>query len=115
MLEMFSKCYKSPAMEGFMLPKHGYTATILLLLASVLNLYSVASSAHSISPVLLGRARTIAAEHSKLTKQLAQNYGNDIARRAGELQEASRALQEWETVNNVGLFAQLGSPRLIAC
>ncbi|KAI4130058.1 MAG: hypothetical protein LQ347_003515 [Umbilicaria vellea] len=31
---------------------------------------------------------------------LAQNYGNDIARRAGELQEASRALQEWETVNN---------------
>lgn len=84
-------------------------------MASVLNIYSVASSAHSISPVLLGRARTIAAEHAKLSNQLAQNYDNDIARRAGELQGASRALQEWETINNVGLFAQLGSPKLTAC
>ena len=54
------------------------------------------------SPVLLGRARSIAAEHADLSKQLAQNYDNEIAKRAGELSTTARALQEWETANDVG-------------
>lgn len=72
-------------------------------------------SAHSISPVLLGRARSISAEHSKLSKELAQNYDNDIAKRAGELSNAVTALQAWETANDVRLFAQLEYSKLIAC
>ena len=74
----------------------------------------MASPAHSISPVLLGRARSITAEHSELSKQLAQNYDNDVAKRAGELSTAVRALQEWETANDVDILFHLGYPKLTA-
>ena len=74
----------------------------------------MASSAHSISPVLLGRARSIAAEHSQLSRQLAQSYDTDTAKKAGELSNAARALQEWETANDVGILCWSGYPKLTA-
>ncbi|MCJ1300241.1 hypothetical protein MMC08_003036 [Hypocenomyce scalaris] len=65
-----------------------------------LNFLSVASSAHTISPVLLARARSIASEHSELSERLTWNYDSDIAKRVGDLSNAVMALQGWETAND---------------
>lgn len=58
--------------------------------------------ASSISPALLGRARAIAAEHAQLAKQLNSEYATDLARKAGSLSAVAKALNGWESANNVG-------------
>ena len=83
----------------------------IFLMNFALNFLSVASSAHTISPVLLARARSIASEHSELSERLTWNYDSDIAKRVGDLSNAVMALQGWETANDVGMVSQFEFPQ----
>ena len=82
------------------IPKHWYVCTCssLQLKAEIL---AVASDGPYISPALLGRARSIAAEHGKLARQLSDGYDTSIAKKVGELSTAVGALKEWESASNV--------------
>ncbi|KAL2441914.1 Peptide chain release factor 1, mitochondrial [Exophiala dermatitidis] len=53
-----------------------------------------------ISPVLLERARAIAAEHQQLAAANANNYDVAAAKRIGELSSVAKALKEWEDAQN---------------
>lgn len=55
-----------------------------------------------ISSVYLDRARSIAGEHEKLSRQLAKGYDAKIARKLGELNTTTLALRNWELVSKVG-------------
>ncbi|CAI7608631.1 Peptide chain release factor 1 [Penicillium manginii] len=52
-----------------------------------------------VSPVLLTRARLLAAEHAKLSTRLADSFDAKIAKRAGELAPSAAILKEWDTAN----------------
>lgn len=54
-----------------------------------------------ISPALLGRARSIAAEHSKLSELLVRNFDPKVARKAGELSNVASILKAWEHASEV--------------
>lgn len=54
-----------------------------------------------LSPVLLTRARLLAAEHAKLSDRLAEAFDTKIAKRAGELASVSAVLKEWDDANEV--------------
>ena len=56
-----------------------------------------------IAPALLGRARSLAAEHDQLSKQLAVQYDTQIARKVGELSPAAKALNDWISASTVCL------------
>lgn len=69
----------------------------------------------SISPVLLQRARNIAAEHAKLSAQNAENYDIGTAKKIGELSSVTAALAEWDTAQNViGILSRMKSRILTA-
>ena len=53
------------------------------------------------SPILLQRARTVAAEHAQLSAQNAENYDTSVAKRIGELNSTVTAVKEWEDAQNV--------------
>ena len=55
----------------------------------------------SISPALLRRARSVAAEHGKLTRQLTVEYDTDVAKKLGESSTIVNALEDWESASNV--------------
>ena len=67
----------------------------------ILTVFVIVSGHDSISPVLLNRARSIAAEHARLSAQIAENYDVDVARRVGELGVVTSALKEWEDARQV--------------
>lgn len=50
---------------------------------------------------MLARARSISAEHDRLSHQIAINYDVAIARKAGELSATVKALNEWESEQKV--------------
>ncbi|CAI7600576.1 unnamed protein product [Penicillium pancosmium] len=52
-----------------------------------------------VSPVLLTRARLLAAEHAKLSNRLADSFDAKIAKRAGELAPSAAILKEWDNAN----------------
>ncbi|KAJ5397242.1 Peptide chain release factor 1 [Penicillium cosmopolitanum] len=52
-----------------------------------------------VSPVLLTRARLLAAEHAKLSSRLADSFDAKIAKRAGELAPSAAILKEWDNAN----------------
>ncbi|KAJ5966009.1 Peptide chain release factor 1 [Penicillium waksmanii] len=52
-----------------------------------------------VSPVLLTRARLLAAEHAKLSTRLADSFDAKIAKRAGELAPSAAILKEWDNAN----------------
>ncbi|KAJ5233461.1 Peptide chain release factor 1 [Penicillium citrinum] len=52
-----------------------------------------------LSPVLLTRARLLAAEHAKLSGRLADSFDAKIAKRAGELAPSTAILKEWDNAN----------------
>ncbi|KAF2092105.1 release factor [Saccharata proteae CBS 121410] len=54
------------------------------------------NTSESISPALLSRARSIAAEHDQLTKKLAENFDINTAKRIGEISRVADALKEWD-------------------
>lgn len=54
-----------------------------------------------LSPVLLTRARLLAAEHEKLSGRLADSFDAKIAKRAGELAPSTAILKEWDNANEV--------------
>ncbi|EXJ94774.1 peptide chain release factor 1 [Capronia coronata CBS 617.96] len=53
-----------------------------------------------ISPVLLQRARAVAAEHKQLAAANATEYDVSIAKKIGELSPVAQALKEWEDAQN---------------
>ena len=55
----------------------------------------------SISPALLGKARSVAVEHGKLTRQLAIEYDTEVAKKVGEFSTTVKALEDWEAASNV--------------
>lgn len=59
------------------------------------------SSVNSLSPALLERARSIFAEHSQLSKDLANEYDITVARKLGELSSTAKALEHWESAQKV--------------
>lgn len=59
------------------------------------------STEGSISTALLGRARSIAAEHSRLSELLAQDFDPKVAKKAGELSNVAAILQQWEHTSEV--------------
>lgn len=54
----------------------------------------------NLPPVLLQRARNIAAEHDKLAAALANDFDSKIAKRVGELSRVAEALKEWEAARS---------------
>lgn len=54
-----------------------------------------------ISTALLGRARSIAAEHSKLSGLLVQNFDAKLAKKAGELSNVATIVKQWEHTSEV--------------
>ncbi|KAJ5110742.1 Peptide chain release factor 1 [Penicillium argentinense] len=52
-----------------------------------------------LSPVLLTRARLLAAEHAKLSDRLADSFDALVAKRAGELAPVTFILNEWDNAN----------------
>lgn len=57
---------------------------------------STKASNVSISPTLLARARNMAQEHDRLSKETAETFDAKISRRIGELRSVTEALKEWE-------------------
>jgi len=55
----------------------------------------------AISSILLGRARTLAAEHAQLSQRLNDQYDSQIAKKAGALSAVADAVKQWEAVSNV--------------
>ncbi|KAL3458482.1 hypothetical protein BJX64DRAFT_301881 [Aspergillus heterothallicus] len=52
-----------------------------------------------LSPALLTRARSMAAEHATLSDQLATSFDPKTAKRLGELRGVAKALAEWNNAN----------------
>lgn len=52
------------------------------------------------SPALLARARGMAVEHDKLSKETAETFDIKISKRIGELKSVAEALKEWEDARN---------------
>ena len=61
-----------------------------------------ATSATTISPILLSRARALAAEHNQLAERLDKEYDNQTAKRAGSLAPVATAFSSWEAASSVG-------------
>ena len=59
------------------------------------------SPAGFIPSTLLGRARTLAAEHAQLSKQLDVQYDAHIAKKVGSLADVTTALESWDAANTV--------------
>lgn len=57
------------------------------------------STSSKISPSLLARAQSIAAEHEKLSREIQEGYDSQSARKIGELSTVTNALKEWEAAN----------------
>lgn len=51
--------------------------------------------------MLIDRARSVAAEYSKLSATNAQNYDVAVAKRIGELGPVTAALKEWDEAHSV--------------
>ncbi|KAL8718930.1 MAG: hypothetical protein Q9225_003992 [Loekoesia sp. 1 TL-2023] len=60
---------------------------------------SAGSCIPKISPSLLGRAQSIAAEHNKLSHEIQNEYNSQAARKIGELSPVAKALKDWEAAN----------------
>lgn len=67
----------------------------------------MASTDGVISAALLGRAHSIAAEHSKLSELLTQNFDPKMARKIGELSTVANTLKDWERTNEVSVSLSL--------
>ena len=52
------------------------------------------------SPALLARARGMAVEHDKLSKETAETFDIKISKRIGELKSVAEALKEWKDARN---------------
>lgn len=55
----------------------------------------------SISPTLLTRARSVAAEYAKLAAQNAESYDVAVAKKLGELGPVTTALRDWQDAQHV--------------
>jgi peptide chain release factor 1 len=62
--------------------------------------HSTTNTPIQLSSSLLDRARSVAAEHAKLTERLASDYDARAAKRLPELSRTTRALEEYEKVQS---------------
>ncbi|KIN06490.1 hypothetical protein OIDMADRAFT_155691 [Oidiodendron maius Zn] len=62
--------------------------------------FSSTASNGSFSPALLARARNMASEHDKLSKEISDGFDAKISKRIGELKGVTSALKEWEHTQN---------------
>lgn len=62
---------------------------------------STSSTASTLSPVLLSRARALATEHAHLAEKLQEEYDIKTAKKAGSLTSIVSSLNDWETANDV--------------
>lgn len=61
------------------------------------KVYSPSIVSHaSFSPALLARARSMAAEHDKLSQEVTDSFDAKVSKRIGELKSVATALKEWE-------------------
>lgn len=60
----------------------------------------ITASNGSFSPALLARARNMASEHDKLSKEMSDGFDAKISKRMGELKGVTSALKEWEDTQN---------------
>jgi peptide chain release factor 1 len=67
----------------------------------------IPASNASFSGALLARARNMASEHARLSKETAETFDAKISRRIGELKGVTEALKEWEDTQNT--IAELNS------
>ena len=72
-----------------------------LFAVSLADFFATAIANPDISPALLGRARSVAAEHGKLARQLSAEYDTEVAKRVGELSTTVKALKDWESASTV--------------
>jgi hypothetical protein len=61
----------------------------------------------SISPTLLTRARSVAAEYAKLTAQNAESYDVAVAKKIGELGPVTTALKDWQDAQHVSYIVPI--------
>jgi len=62
---------------------------------------TAAGNSIDLSPLLLQRARAVAAEHQHLSAANAENYDVAVAKKIGELSPVVNALKEWEEAQSV--------------
>ena len=62
-------------------------------------IYLAAAPDSGLSPVLLTRARLLAAEHAKLSEKLAEAFDAKVAKRVGEIAPVTTVLKEWDGAN----------------
>ncbi|CAI6325567.1 unnamed protein product [Periconia digitata] len=62
---------------------------------------STKTTAETVPPALLARARNVALEHQKLTDQLANGFDTQAAKKAGEYSTVTNALKEWDKANEL--------------
>ncbi len=60
------------------------------------------ASTQFISPALLNRARSVAAEHALLSTQLDGRFDSKTAKRAGEIAAVASNVKKWEESEKVG-------------
>lgn len=99
-------------MRSISLAREIRPATVSATLSHWYVTHSIRASMHSLnppplpdsglSPVLLTRARLLAAEHDKLSESLAESFDTKVAKRAGELTPVTKVLKEWDNANEVG-------------
>ncbi|KAL9114171.1 MAG: hypothetical protein Q9227_001943 [Pyrenula ochraceoflavens] len=90
MLKLGRKCSKWPT--------NIFSQTVNVTLRSQST--SLSTAEPKFSPVLLQRARAIAAEHAKLSDQNAKSYDTKAAKRIGELTAVTNALKDWDGANS---------------
>lgn len=76
--------------------------------------YDPGSEDSTISPVLLQRARSVAAEQQQLSQENALNYNVAVARKIGELGPITSALKDWEDATNVRPFCSRAMTRYLS-
>lgn len=88
-----------------------HTAGMYLQLpaVSLADFSAIATANPIISPALLGRARSVAAEHGKLAQQLSVEYDTEVAKKVGELSTTVKALEDWELASSVCRIAEIKS------
>ncbi|EXJ88856.1 peptide chain release factor 1 [Capronia epimyces CBS 606.96] len=84
---LFSKCLGLPSRTG---ARPGFAR------ARFQSSSAISEIGPQISPVLLQRARAVAAEHQQLTAANATDYDVGIAKKIGELSSVATALKEWD-------------------
>ena len=87
-----------------------YIYVLRFLSRLIIHICKEKESESGLSSALLSRARTLAKEHSALSTRLADSFDTKIAKRVGELAPISKAVREWDTMNEVCILRRTMGP-----